>query len=117
MFIIRNVLKPLTKAFTAAASAADTAIHEKTFGSGFITLIISNEEMNHIMKIVKSLEDTGLLIEGVTKAIKNKAKEQKGGFLAILLLSSLGTSLSENLLIGKSTIRTGEGTIRAGEVF
>ena len=117
LFIIRNVLKPLTKAFTAAASAADIAIHEKTFGLGFTTLIISNEEMNHIMKIVKSLEDTGLLIEGVTKTIKNKAKEQKGGFLAILLLSHLGTSLSENLLIGKSTIRTGEGTIRAGKIF
>ena len=53
--------------------------------SGFITLIISNEEMNDIMKIVKSLEDSGLLIKGVSGTIKNDAKEQKGGFLSMLL--------------------------------
>ena len=53
--------------------------------SGFITLIISNEEMNDIMKIVKSLEDSGLLIKGVSETIKNDAKEQKGGFLSMLL--------------------------------
>ena len=53
--------------------------------SGFITLIISNEEMDDIMKIVKSLEDSGLLIKGVSETIKNEAKEQKGGFLSMLL--------------------------------
>ena len=53
--------------------------------SGFITLIISNEEMNDIMKIVKSLEDSGLLIKDVSETIKNDAKEQKGGFLSMLL--------------------------------
>ena len=53
--------------------------------SGFITLIISNEEMNDIMKIVKSLEDSGLLIKGVSETIKDDAKEQKGGFLSMLL--------------------------------
>ena len=53
--------------------------------SDFITLIISNEEMNDIMKIVKSLEDSGLLIKGVSETIKNDAKEQKGGFLSMLL--------------------------------
>ena len=52
---------------------------------GFITLIISNEEMNDIMKIVKSLEDSGLLIKGVSETIKNDAKEQKRGFLSMLL--------------------------------
>ena len=53
--------------------------------SGFITLIISNEELDDIMKIVKSLEDSGLLIKGVSETIKNDAKEQKRGFLSMLL--------------------------------
>ena len=66
---------------TAAASAADAAIHKKMFGSGFTTLIISNEEMNDIMKIVKSLEESRLLIKGVFETIKNELKEQKGWFL------------------------------------
>ena len=63
---------------TAAASATDAAIHKKMFGSGFATLIISNEEMNDIMKIFKSLEESRLLIKGVFETIKNELKEQKG---------------------------------------
>ena len=59
---------------TAAASAADAAIHKKMFGSGTTTLLILNEEMNDIMKIVKSLEESGLLINGVSRTIKNEAK-------------------------------------------
>ena len=86
------------------------------FGSGFTTLIISNEEMNDIMKIVKSLEESGLLIKGVSQTIKNEAKEQKGGFLS-MLLGVLGASLLENLLTGKDIIRAGEGTIRTGQDF
>ena len=95
------------------------------FGSGTTTLMISNEEMNVIMKIVKSLEESGLLIKGVSKTIKNEAKEQKRGFLG-MLLGPLGTSLLGNLLTGKgaiaasqgqSTTRAGEGTIRAGQDF
>ena len=74
------------------------------FRSGFTTLIISNEEMNDIMKIVKSLEDSGLLIKEVNKAIKNEAKEQKGGFMGILL-GTLGASLLQNLSTAKDTIR------------
>ena len=76
-----NVLKSLAKSvlillgLTAAASATDACIHKKMFGSGVITLIISNEEMNDIMKIVKSLEESGLLIKGVSQTIKNEAKE------------------------------------------
>ena len=62
------------------------------FGSGMTTLIISNEEMNDIMKIVKSLEESGLLIKAVGEAIINEAKEQKGGFLS-MLLGTLGASL------------------------
>ena len=89
--LIGDVLKSLAKSvllplrLTAGASATDAAIHKKMFGSGFTTLIISNEEMNDIMKIVKSLEDSGLLIKGVSETIKNDAKEQKGGFLSMLL--------------------------------
>ena len=77
--LIKNVLKPLPKSvlipleLTAAASATDAAIHKKMFGSGKTTLI-SNEEMNDIMEIVKSLEESGLLTKGVSKTIKNEAK-------------------------------------------
>ena len=85
MLLIRNVLKPLAKSVLtplglAAAAATDAAIHKKIFGSGNTTLIISNEEMNDIMKIIKSLEESGLLIKSVSKTIKNKAKEQKKDF-------------------------------------
>ena len=92
---------------TAATSATDIAVHKKMFGSGTTTLIISNEEMNDIMKMVKSLEESGLLIKGVGKTIKNEAKEQKGGFLR-MLLSTLSASLSGHLLTGKGTIREGQ---------
>ena len=85
--LIGNVLKPLAKSvliplrLTAAASATDAAIHKKMFGSGFTTLIISNEEMNDFMKTVKSLEEPQLLIKGVSKTIKMKQKNKKEGFL------------------------------------
>ena len=116
--LMANVLKPLAKSIliqlglTSAASATDVAIHKKMFGSGF-TLTISNKEMN-IIKIVKSLEESGLLIKGVSETIKNEAKEQKGEFLG-MLLETLGASLLGNLLTSKDTIRAGKGTIRAGE--
>ena len=83
----------------AAASTTDAPIHKKMFGSGFTTLIISNKEMEDIMKIVKSLEDSGLLINGVIETIRNEAKEQKEGFLG-MLLGTLGASLLGNLLAG-----------------
>ena len=85
--LIGSVLKPLSKIvlipleLTASASATDTAIHKKMFGSGVTALIISTEEMIDFMKIVKSFEKSGLLIKGVNETIKNKAKEQKEGFL------------------------------------
>ena len=60
---------------TAAASATDATTQKEIIGSGMTTLIISNEEMNDIMKIVKSLEDTGLLVKDVSETIKNEAKE------------------------------------------
>ena len=73
--LIENVLKPLAKSvlipleLTAVASATDAAIHKKMFGLGMTTLIISNEEMNDIMKTDKSLEESGLLIKGVSETI------------------------------------------------
>ena len=110
MPLIGNVLKPLAKSvlislgLTAAASATDAAIHKKMFGSRTTTLIISNEEMNDIMKIVKSLEESDLLIKSVSKTIENKAKEQKGRFLG-MLLDSLGASVLANLLQGKDKLQ------------
>ena len=120
--LIGNALKLLAKSLliplglSPAASATNAAIHKKMTGSGSTTLIISNEEMNDIMKTVNSLEKYGLLIKDVSQTIKNEAKEQKGGFLGILL-GTLGASLLGNLLIGKGTIRAGEGTVRAGQDF
>ena len=72
--------------------------------------------MNDIMNIVKSLEESGLLINNVSEAIKNEAKEQKGGFLS-MLLGILGASLLGNLLTDDGTTRAGEDTIRAGQDF
>ena len=70
--------------------------------------------MNDIIKIVKSLEESGLLMKGASKAIKNEAEKEKRGFIR-MLLHTLGASLWGNLLTDKGTIRAGEGTIRAGE--
>ena len=79
MPLIKNVLKPLAKsvliplALAKAVSATDAAIYKKMFGSSTTILIISNEEKNDVMKIIKSLEETGLLIKTVRKTIKNEA--------------------------------------------
>ena len=87
MPLIGNVLKPLAKAFliplglTAALSAIDAAIHKKMFGSSFTILITSNEEVNDIMKIVKTLEESGLLIKGVSETTKMKQKNKNEDFL------------------------------------
>ena len=73
--LAKNVLAPL--GITAAASALDAGIQKKIHGSGTTTLIISNEEMNDIMKIIQSLEDSNILLKGVTKTIENETEEQK----------------------------------------
>ena len=98
--LAKNILAPL--GITAAASAIDAGIQKKIHGSGTITLIISNEEMNDI------IEDSNILLKGVTKTIKNKTKEQKGGFLG-MLLGTLGASLLGNLFVGKGIVRAGSG--------
>ena len=122
--LMKSVIKPLAKSvliplgLTAAASAADAGIHKKILGSGHnnTTLIISNDEMDDILKIVKSLEDSGVLLKGASETIQHEAKEQRGGFLS-MLLGTLGTSLLGDVLSkglsGSGVIRAGEGTIRA----
>ena len=83
---------------------------KKIHGSGHnTTLIISNDEMEDILKIVKFFEDSGLLLERVSETIKNEAKEQKGGFLS-MLLGTLGASLLGNMLAGKGIVRGGYGS-------
>ena len=112
--LAKGVLIPL--GLTAAVSATYAAILKKHFGSGMTTLIISYEEVNDFMQIVKSLEESGLLIKGVSETIKDEAKEQKRGFLG-MLLGTLGASLLVNLLADKGKIRAGEGKITAGHDF
>ena len=70
--------------------------------------------MEDLIKIVKSLEDSGLLLKGVTETVQNEVKEQKGGFLS-MLLGTLGASLLGNLLTGKGINKKGKGINRAGE--
>ena len=103
--LAKNVLAPL--GITAAASAIDAGIQKKIHGSGTTTLIISNEEMNGIMKIVQALEDSNILLKGVTKTIKNETKKQKGGFLS-MLLGTLGATWLENMSAEKA-VKAGPG--------
>ena len=102
----KNVLAPL--GITAAASAINAGIQKKIHGSGATTLIISNDELNDIMNIVQALEDSNILLKRVTKTIKNEAKEQKGGFLG-MLLATLRASLLGNMLAEKGIVRPGYG--------
>ena len=120
---MKTIIKPLAKSvlvplgLTAAASAADAGIHKKILGSGRnTTLIISNDEMEDILKIVKSLEDSGVPLKGVSETSQNEVKEQNGEFLS-MLLGTLGASLLGDTLFGKKgkeVIREGEGAIKAG---
>ena len=118
--LMKSVIKPLAKivlvplGLTAAASAANAGIQKKS--EDLVTIIISNDEMDDILKIVKSLEDSGVLLKGVSETIQDEAKEQRGGFLS-MLIGTLGASLLGDLLTkklsGKGVIRAGEGVIRA----
>ena len=112
--LAKNILDPL--GITAAASAIDAGIQKKIYGSGTTTLIISNEEMDDISKIVQTLGDSNILLKGVIKTIKNETKKQKEGFLG-MLLRTLGVSLLGNLLTGKGTVRAGYGARTVGYVL
>ena len=120
--LIKNVIKALAESvliplgLTAAASAADAGIHKKLLGSRNTTLIVSSDEIEGIIKIVKSLENSGLLLEGVIETVQNEVKEQKGRFLT-MLLGTLGAKLLGNLLTGRGIYRAvkGKGINRADE--
>ena len=129
------MIKPLAKSvlialgLTAAASAADVEIHKKLLGSrnpsshhNNTVLIKSNDEIEVIIKIVKSLEDSYLLLKGVTKTVQNEVKEQKVGFLS-MLLGTLSPCLLGNFLTSRAINRAGkskgingavEGIVKAG---
>ena len=96
MPLAKNVLAPL--GLTAAMSAIDGNIQKKIHGSG-VKLIIEQEDLNDIMKIIEVLENSGILLKGISKTIENETKEQRGGFLS-MLLGTLGVSLLGNLLTG-----------------
>ena len=114
--LAKNVLIPF--GLTAAAAAVDAGIHTKILGPGHnnTTLIISNDEMGDIIKIVKYLKDSRLLLKGVTKTVQNEVKGQKGGFLS-MSLGTLGASLLGNISTGQGIYRAGKGKgiKRAGE--
>ena len=121
--LIKHVIKPLAKivliplGLTAAASAADAGIHKKILGSGNATTpMISNNEMEDSIKIVKSVEDSGVLLKGVIETVLNEVKEQKGGFLS-MLLGTFSACLMENLLTSRGVNRAakGRGINRASE--
>ena len=116
--LMKSVLTPPAKSgllslgLSARMSAANTAIQKKIYGSGTTAVVISNEEMDRrekwkkgIKKIIKSLEESGLL---VSETIKNGGKQQKGGFLSILL-GTLAASLLGSALTVRGAKRAGEG--------
>ena len=112
MPLAKNVLAPL--GLTAAMSATDGSIQKKIHGSG-VKLIIEQEDMNDIMKIIEALENSDILLKGISKTIENETKEQRGGFLS-MLLGTLGVSLLGNVLTGgKGMMRAGERIVRAGD--
>ena len=136
--LLKNVIKPFFNSklnhvliplgLTAAASAADWEYIEKILGPGHnrpsssalhnaTTQRMSNNQMEDIIKIVKSLEDSGLLSKEVTETVQNEVKEQKGGFLS-MLLGTLDANLLGNLLTGKGATATsqGRGIYREGKV-
>ena len=108
MPLAKNVLAPL--GLTAAMSAIDGSIHKKIHGLG-VKLITEQEDMNNII----ILENSGILLKGVTKTIENETKEQRGRFLS-MLLGTLGASLLGNVLTsGIGIVRAGDEIVKAGE--
>ena len=111
--LVKSVIQPLAKSvliplgLTAAGSAGDARIQKKILGSGHNkTLRISNDEIKNFLELVKSLEDSGLLLKGVSETIKNKAKEQKEQFLR--------SKSIQNMLATTGVMRAGERTVRVG---
>ena len=110
--LLKNILTPL--GITVGATAIDAGIQnkkQKKHGSGTTALSIWNEKMNGIITIVQDLEDSNILLKGVTKTIKNETKEQNGGFFS-MSLGTLGAILLRNLLSRKGIVRAGSGNIK-----
>ena len=108
MPLAKNVLAPL-----GLTAAIDGSIQKMIHSSG-VKLIIEEEDMNDIMKIIEALKNSGILLKGISKTIENETKEQRGGFLT-MLLGTLGASLLGNLSTGgKGIMRAGDGIVRAG---
>ena len=112
--LTKSALIPLRS--SAGMSAADATIQKKIYGSGTTALIISNEEIEDMMKIVKSLEESALLMKGISEIVKNEAQKQKDRFLPMLLWILVGSVLG-NAVTGKLVITAGEGVIRTGQNF
>ena len=116
---MKNLLKPLTKSVSIplklaqAASTTDSAIQKNIFGSGMTTMIISNKEINDIMKIIKSLKQAGLLKKRVSNTDENKTKAQKDAILE-MSLGTLSVTLLRSLLTSQRVIRACGSVIRAG---
>ena len=116
LLLMKNLLTPLAKnnlvplGLTTAAPAKDKAIQKKTFESGTTTLVFRIKDLNNIMRLAKSLEESGLLIKGVCGRIKNETKEQKGGLLS-LTLDTLVDSFLGIFLAGKGVIRGGDRVV------
>ena len=106
--LAKNISAP--SGLTAVISAIDGSIQKKIHDSG-VKLIIEQEDMNDILKIIEALENSGILLKRVSKTIENETKEQRGGFLS-MLLGTLGASLLGKLLTGgKDSMRAGEGSV------
>ena len=111
--LLKSVIKPLGMLGLTYAT-----INKKILGSGnHATLIIFNDDLNNLLEVIKSLEKNGILLDGITETVKNEVKEQKSGFLSMLLCtlgdSLLGDLLTKNLS-GRGVIRAEEETIRTG---
>ena len=109
--IEKNILASL--GLSAAMSATDAAIQKKMYGSGMTTLVISNDDLDDLIKIITALEEYDILLKGTTQTIENETKKQEGEFLSVLL-GTLGASLLGNLLTGKGLYRNGNGMYRSG---
>ena len=120
--LMKRVLTPLGKGvllplrLLAGMSAAEATIKNKIYGSGGTALTIANEKMEDIMKIVKSLEESGLLVKGMNETVNNETKEQKVQFLP-MSFGALAASMLGSALKWRGVIRVGAGTIRPGKNF
>ena len=101
---------------SSAMLAADTVIQKKIYGTTTRALIISNEELEDIIKIVKLHEESGWILKRISETVKNEANKQKVRFLS-MLLGTIAASILGSELAWKGVIRADEGVLRAGQIF